>query len=198
MLGVRHQADDPAVGRRDACDVAHRAVGVVAVAEHHPAVTLELVEHVLGRDVAALAGFQRHQQVCAELVAGRPRRGIGRHLQPQVSAHEVQSGVAGQGARQQPGFTQHLKSVADAQYRHSSTRGLDDGIHHGRELGDGAAAQVVAVGKAAGYDDGVDTLEVGVGVPQAHRLGAGEPDRACGVDVVECAGERDDARPGRS
>ena len=46
VLGVRHQPDHPAVGRRDARDVAHRAVGVVAVAEHHAAVALELVEHV--------------------------------------------------------------------------------------------------------------------------------------------------------
>ena len=46
-------------------DVAQRAVRVVAVAEHHPALALELVEHGLGRDVTALTGLQRHQDVGA-------------------------------------------------------------------------------------------------------------------------------------
>src|SRR5690242_3538401 len=63
VLRMRHQADDAAVGRADARDVAHRAVGVVAVAEHHPALALEFVEHLLAGHIAALAGFQWHQDV---------------------------------------------------------------------------------------------------------------------------------------
>ena len=67
-----------------------------------------------------------------------------------------------------------------------------DLAHHGGELGDRTAAQVVAVGEAAGHDDGVDALEVGVGVPEADGLGAGQAHRTGGVDVVERAGEGDD------
>ena len=103
-------------------DVAHRTVGVVAVAEHHPALALEFVEHGFAGHVAALAGLQRHQQLGALLVARCPRRRGRRHLAATVAADEVQAGVAGQRARQQPGLAQHLKSVADAQHRHAAGR----------------------------------------------------------------------------
>jgi len=38
-------------------------------------------------------------------------------------------------------------------------------VHHRREFRDGAAAQVVAVGKAAGEDNRVDVAELGGVVP---------------------------------
>ena len=66
-------------------------------------------------------------------------------------------------------------------------------VHHRREPGDRAAAQVVAVGEAAGQHDRVDAVQVGVGVPERDRLGAGDAHRAAGVAVVERAGEGDDA-----
>jgi uncharacterized linocin/CFP29 family protein len=40
--------------------------------------------------------------------------------------------------------------------------------------------------------DGAFVLSTRVGVPEAHGLGAGQPDRPCCVDVVERAGECDD------
>ena len=66
----------------------------------------------------------------------------------------------------------------------------------GREAGDRAAAQVVAVGEAAGQDHRVDAVQVGVGVPERDRLGAGDADRAQRVAVVEAAREGDDADAG--
>ena len=63
----------------------------------------------------------------------------------------------------------------------------------GREGGDGAAAQVVAVAEAAGQHEGVDALEVVLAVPEGDGLGAGEAHGAQGVAVVERAGEGDDA-----
>src|SRR5699024_381531 len=69
----------------------------------------------------------------------------------------------------------------------------DDLAHHGCERGDRTAAQVVTVGEATGDDDGVDALEVGVGVPQRDRLGTGGGDGTRRVDVVKGAGKGDDA-----
>ena len=65
-----------------------------------------------------------------------------------------------------------------------------------REPGDRAAAQVVAVGEAAGQDDGVDSLRSGSACHSGHRFAAGETHRARGVPVVERAGEGDDAHAG--
>ena len=64
--------------------------------------------------------------------------------------------------------------------------------HHRREAGDRAAAQVVAVGEAAGQHDRVDALEVVVAVPQRDGLRPGQAYGAAGVDVVEGTGEGDD------
>ncbi len=69
--------------------------------------------------------------------------------------------------------------------------------HHGREARDGADAQVVAVGEAAGDDDGVDALEVRVAVPELHRV-ARERAGEARVRVVAGAGEGDDAERGHS
>ena len=65
-------------------------------------------------------------------------------------------------------------------------------LHHRREAGDGAGAQVVAVGEAAGDDDRVDALEVAVAVPELDRV-ARERAREPRVGVVTGAGEGDDA-----
>ena len=66
---------------------------------------------------------------------------------------------------QQSGLEQNLKTVADAEHR---TAGRGKGLHFlhdGREAGDGAGAQVVAVREPAGQDDDVGALEAGVLVP---------------------------------
>ena len=47
---------------------------------------------------------------------------------------------------------------------------LLDRLHDRRKFGDRAAAQVVAVGEAAGQDDGVDIAEGGGIVPDVLRL----------------------------
>ena len=76
-----------------------------------------------------------------------------------------------------------------------SLRPRDDVLHQGRAGRDGAGAQVVAVGEAAGEDDGVDVLEVVVGVPERDGFTPGQAHRAGGVDVVQGAreGENTDA-----
>src|SRR6266508_5276325 len=59
------------------------------------------------------------------------------------------------------------------------------------EPGDRTGPQVVPVREAAGQDHRVDGVQVGVAVPQRHRLGTGDPYRPEGVGVVQRAGEGD-------
>ena len=58
-----------------------------------------------------------------------------------------------------------------------------------RVPGTDLAGRVVALG------EGVDTLQVVVGVPERHGLGTGDAHRPLRVPVVERAGERDDTDP---
>ena len=110
-----------------------------------------------------------------------------------VEAAELAVVVADQRAGQQVRLAQDLEAVADAEDGHPSLGGRDDLGHDGGEAGDRAAAQVVAVGEAAREHDRVDALEVVVAVPQGNGLGAGDAYGALRVDVVEGAGEGDDA-----
>src|SRR5690606_36200798 len=110
--------------------------------------------------------------------------------QPQVPVAEVQVRVAGQRPGQQMRLAQDLEAVADAEYGQAGAGGGRERLHHRGEPGDGTAPQVVAVGEAAGEDDRVHALQVGLGVPEPDRLGSGEPDRPGGVTVVERARER--------
>ncbi len=82
-------------------------------------------------------------------------------------ADEFQVGVAHQDARQQPGFAQDLEAVADAQHQSAARRMGPHRIHDRRPARDGAAAQIIAIGKAAGQHD-----EVGAG----GQRGLGMPD----------------------
>jgi hypothetical protein len=50
----------------------------------------------------------------------------------------------------QAGFDQNLEAVADAQHQAAIRRELANRAHDRRELGDGAAAQIIAIGEAAG------------------------------------------------
>src|ERR1700730_13859542 len=105
----------------------------------------------------------------------------------------MQTGVAGERTGQQPGLAEHLKTVADSQHWQPAVCRSDDFSHYRGEFRDGTAAQVVAVGDPAGHHHRVDTLEIGVGVPQADRLGADGTHCTGSVHVVERSGKGDDA-----
>ena len=83
-----------------------------------------------------------------------------------LAAHEAQRGVGQQRAGQQAGLAQHLEAVADAEHRTALGGEPRDRVHHRREAGDRAGAQVVAVGEAAGHDHGVDAADA---VSSCHR-----------------------------
>src|ERR1039457_355244 len=86
-------------------------------------------------------------------------------------ANVLQASVAQQRAGEQSGFTQNLKSVADAQHQSASSGELAYRLHDRGKLGDGAGAEVVPVGKSTGHDDGVASLQVRRIVPEeGHRL----------------------------
>src|SRR4051812_13989759 len=194
VLGVRHQADDVAALVRDAGDVGCGAVRVdLEVAGDDPPLALERGERVAVCDVAALTVLERDDDLLPGRVPGRPRRR--RVLDPQalVAADELAVVVADERPRQQVALAQNLKAVADSEHRHAGVGGRDDVLHHRREPGDRAAAQIVAVREAAGQDDRLDAFEVVLAMPQRDRLAAAEGHGTAGVAVVERARERDDA-----
>ena len=161
------------------------------VAGDDPALALERVERALVGDVAALAVLQRDDDLLARLRTPRSRRCAAFSIaQPLVAADEVRWSlrISAPGSRcdsQRTWKPLQMPSTGRPPCAASMTR-----LHHRREPGDRAAAQVVAVGEAAGQDHGVDAVQVGVAVPERDRLGAGEPDGARRVAVVERARER--------
>ena len=190
VLGVRHQAHHVAGLVADAGHVVHRPVRVVAgrVAQHDL-----LVRQRAGRRVVA-PGRVLHRDREQVALAARAREGrvrvLDRHLD--LAAHEAQRVVRQQRAREQPGLAEHLEAVADAEHRPAVARELDHRLHQRREASDGAHAQVVAVGEAAGHDHGVDAAEVAVAVPE--QVGVGEAAAGHeGVDLVAGAREADHA-----
>ena len=85
------------------------------------------------------------------------------------------------------------KPLQMPEHRQPAPGGLDHLGHHRREAGDRAAAEVVAVGEPARQHDGVHPAQVVVAVPEGHDVRTAQADRPAGVDVVERAGEGDDA-----
>jgi len=77
-----------------------------------------------------------------------------------MAADEAEAGVAHHGAGEKAGFEQDLETVADAEDEAAVFCEFGNGIHHGREAGDGTGAEIVAVGEAAGEDDGVAILQI--------------------------------------
>src|SRR6202044_1947651 len=97
-----------------------------------------------------------------------------------------------QRAGQQLRLAQDLESVADAEHRQAGPGGGHQLGHHPREPGDSAAAQVVAIGEAAGQHHGIDAPQVAVTMPERDRDGARPADGPGGIVVIERARKRDD------
>ena len=72
---------------------------------------------------------------------------------------------------------------------------LRDGADRRGEAGDRPRSEVVAIGEAAGHDDGVEVGEVGLLVPDEPRV-ADPPARGQGVALVAGARELKDAESG--
>ena len=162
------------------------------VAERDLAGGLELVEHRVGRVVAAGRVLDGDRERLAGRALARPRRVGARHRHADLPAEEAQARVRQQRAGQQPRLAQDLEAVADAEHRAARAGEALDLLHHRREARDRADPQVVAVGEAAGDDDRVGAAQVVVGVPE--QLGVADPPRRLQrVHLVTRAGEADDA-----
>ena len=188
----------------DAGDVVQRAVRVGRVGDL--AARVAVAEDRRGRDasssrddlrlgvVVPFAVRDRHPQHAGPGRTPRERRVGLLDADDDVLAVEPQVAVAQHRAGQQPGLEQHLEAVADAEHRPAAPRELAHRRHDRREPRDRAGAQVVAVGEAAGQDDDVGALQVGVLVPDElgvlaeHVLGG-----VIGVVVAVRAGKDDDA-----
>src|SRR6476469_6377499 len=196
VLGMRHEPDDVAALVADARDVVRRPVGVavVGVAQHDLAGVLQAAR--AGREEAPRRVLDGDREDLARL-AGGGEGGVGPlDDDADLTADEPQPHVRQQRAGQHPGLAQDLEAVADPEHRAAVAREGHDGLHDGREAGDRADAQVVAVGEPAWDHDRVGAAEVAVAVPEDLRvadLRAGEQR----VRVVAGPREADDAEPHR-
>src|SRR5207247_2215277 len=168
VLGVRHEPDDVPPGVAHAGDVAEgtvrvrlwrRAPGAVGVAEDDALLVLERRERALVGDVAALAVLDRQLEHLARAAAVGEERVGGLHPHGDEVAHEAERAVGDQRPGQQPRLAQDLEAVADAQHEATLAGVPRHGVHDGRELGQRAAAEVVAVREAARQDDAVRAAE---------------------------------------
>ncbi len=87
-----------------------------------------------------------------------------------LAADEAQSVVGQQRARQQPRLAEDLEPVADAQHRPPLGGEAANRLHRGREAGDRAGAEIVAIGEPAGDDDRVDSAQIPLLVPDEARV----------------------------
>ncbi|KKK88572.1 hypothetical protein LCGC14_2741790 [marine sediment metagenome] len=103
-----------------------------------------------------------------------------------------------EGAKDEMRLAQELEAVANADERLASLGVGSDSLHHWREPPDRTAAQVVAVGEAAGEYDHVVAGEVPLPVPDKVRLLAQHAgQRVVGVVVAPSAGKYDDGEAKR-
>src|SRR5579871_5446132 len=91
-----------------------------------------------------------------------------------VPADEFQPRIAHQHTRQELGLAEDLETVADAEHQTAIARKRPHSIHDRRARSDGTAAQIVAIGEAAGYHDEVSPFrQRGLRMPDHARLVAG-------------------------
>ena len=186
----------PAIELRRAVDVGvlvDHAIGRT-VAIEHPPLALEPLHGLLVRLVVAFAMRDRHADHLAGIVAAGERRIGTFDPQMDVVADEFQPRIAHQHAGQEAGFAEDLKSVADAEHEAAAGCEGPHRIHHRRTRGNGAAAQIVAIGEAAGHHHEIGSLgQRGLGVPDHRGLVArSEPERARHVALAVDSGKDED------
>src|SRR5690606_38919480 len=149
VLGVRHEADNVTPLVAHPGDVPPRTVGVLPdVAEHDPALALELVEGAFVGHVLAVLVLERDRDDLPLGVLVRPR-GVGAlDAQLLLAAHEAAVVVLDHRAGEQVRLSEDLEPVADPEHGQATAGCLDDRPGSGCEAADRPGAQVVAVGEA--------------------------------------------------
>src|SRR6185503_5221308 len=168
VLGVRHEAYDVSALAAHAGDVADGAVrarlgshaaGAVDVAKDDAALALERRERVLVGHPAALAVLDREREELARMAGPGEGRLDGLHANGDEIADEAERSVPHQRTGQKPRLAQHLEAVADAEHEAAVSGVAADGVHDRRAARHGAAAEVVAVGEAAGQQHDVGAAQ---------------------------------------
>ncbi len=99
----------------------------------------------------------------------------------------MQADVAGERPGQQPGLTQHLKSVADTEDGQPVAGRVHDRADHGGKTSNRPGAKIVAIGESAGQHHRVHPAQLGVTMPERNSLATAELDGVRGVPVIQGA-----------
>src|SRR5467141_5243026 len=164
-----HESGDVTLAVADSGDIVYCTVGIAGVvvrtvgscvAENHLAVLLELGKRGVITVVIAIGVRDGNFEDLAI------PRGVGERCvrlldaDVHVAADEAQAAIAHHRAGEQAGLAQNLEAVADAKYHSAAVREFFDRLHHRRKTRDGAGAQIIAVGKSAGQDNGVAIRQI--------------------------------------
>lgn len=98
-------------------------------------------------------------------------------------------------AWEKAGFTQYLKTITNANDQAAVTGKMLNGVHNGREAGNGTGAKIVAVGEPAGDDDTIITREICLTVPyMVCGMSEDMVHSIVTVRITPSAGEEDDPK----
>src|SRR5690606_34495469 len=171
VFGMRHHAEYIAALVDDAGDIVHGAVRVRSrrIAEDDLVLVFHGGQRVgVGKVIAVVMGDGAADDLALVVGAGEIRLGID-HFEQDFLADEPQRAIAHQGAGQEAGFHEDLETVADTENLDALLGLFADRLHDGHAGGDRAAAQVIAVGKAAGDDDQIDIRNFRCRLPDRLR-----------------------------
>jgi hypothetical protein len=208
-FGMRHEAEDEAGLVADPGDGIDGTVGIFAVGQWNLLLCPERFPNQVtyGYETTFTVRdgkFERFSQICG------PDAAAGVWLEADPLGHETAGGIVGQrarlsaGTREQAGFDQDLKAIADADDRLAILDELTQGVGEvvNKLVGkDPAGGDVVAVAEAAGDGQELETVELlwvgeeGIEV-KALGDGAGELERVGGFQVAVGAGGSEDQRAG--
>src|SRR5467141_58296 len=199
-----HESGDVTLAVADSGDIVYCTVGIAGVvvrtvgscvAENHLAVLLELGKHGVIAVVIAIGVRDGNFEDLAipRGVGERCVRLLDAHVH--VAADEAQAAIAHHRAGEQAGLAQNLEAVADAEYHSAAVCEFFDGLHHRGKTRDGAGAQIIAVGKSAGQNNGVAIRQIFGLVPdEFDRLLLNVADGVERVMVAIGPGENDDSK----
>ena len=161
-----HQAEHVAGGIGQSRHIPDRSIGVSGITEYHLTLLLQPVQLLGLHLIPALPVGDRQGDALSLCVVLQPAAAARIHDQFRRLAEEMQAAVAGERPRQQTHLGEHLEAVADAEHGAPCCREASQLLEHGREAGDGAAAQVVAVAEATGKNDGLEAAEIAFLMPE--------------------------------
>src|SRR6266705_2709213 len=208
-----HEAGDVALAVADSGDIVYCAVGIAGVvsflgsrkatdgtvgscvAENHLAVLLEVGNRSFVAIVIAVGMRDGNSQdlVLLRAVGERSVRLLDTDVN--VATNEAQAAISHHRAGEQACFAKNLEAIANAQDHAAALGEFFDGPHHRRKTRDGASAEIVAVGKSAGQNDGVAVRKIFRLVPDKFDgLPQDVADSVKSVVVTIGPGENDDSK----